>query len=201
MFVILGEYFGAAEPAVAANVLLYLGETERTRRHLKRLIEAIEGSDIRLEYYQRELMLYFHVARLFEAGIGALGRLKERIRDFIVARQDGSGCINNGFDTAASALSLMYLGLWNCDALEGAVQYLAQDEMHKNGWQPIHYCNPPAVEFQDGCAELTAVLYADALHRYRNYIATEPHNAATRYALHRATHFLHACKQIRLTAR
>ena len=109
--------------------------------------------------------LYDHLAE--ECGRRVVSRGHSRRGPDIPAdRQGAEGEIGSGLETAMAALTMMYFDAWDTPALERAIVRLADDPMHRNGWQPIAYANPPTRAFSDGCAGLTAVFYAEALHRW-----------------------------------
>jgi hypothetical protein len=164
------EYKEKSEPAIAANVLLYLGQNNRTQRWLERLIDRIQRNDTPVQYYQNLLVVYFHVARLYHRGILDVDILKEKIFEYISEKQDLDGRVINGLWTAASVLIYFYFHNSQSEVVKKAVQYLFLDKMHETGWVPLPYCNDTNDIFSDGSAELTATLYLEALYRYGNQI-------------------------------
>jgi hypothetical protein len=161
------EYRASAESPIAANVLLYLGESMRTAPVLRRLLEQIRLRQCSQQYYASTLVTYFHTARLLARGLYAVASVREQILDDITSRQTGEGEIGSTFDTVISALTMMYYGAWGTPGLERAVASLAEHPMHESGWLPLHYCNDRNGVFKDGGAELTATFFLEALVRYR----------------------------------
>jgi hypothetical protein len=162
---LITEYHGTTEPAVDANVLLYFGSDSRIQGLERVLLDALRTESVRLEYYDSMIGAYFHAARAFDAGARPLAELGPEIHQYILDRQDETGRVQSGLDTAMSALALMYLGYWTSDALNRALQYLMEDPMHTAGWLPQPYVNPVNRAFSDGSPGLTATLYGDALRR------------------------------------
>ena len=160
------EYQRSTDPGVAANVLLYLGESRRTRKHIDRLIEVVGGDSPPLDYYG-VLALYFHVARLYHGGVRRLSVLQPKIVAHLEKLQSPDGRVEQELYTAAAALTLIYFEQWEIDALERAVRYLALHPMHSSGWKPFHYYHDTAGVFEDGGAEMTATLFLEVLYRYR----------------------------------
>ncbi len=161
------DYRTRTEPAIAANVLLSLGRTGRTRKPLARLLARVLDGDIPLEYYKNVMVLYFHLARLYDAGFVEVEMCRETIIDHIRRTQTESGLVEQELFTAMAALSLMYFRDWENSLLLKALACLASHPMHQEGWRPVHYCNDTAEVFLDGGPELTAALFLDALYRYR----------------------------------
>jgi hypothetical protein len=160
------EYRRSTDPGVAANVLLSLGESTATRKHVDRLIDVVAGESPPLDYYGI-LALYFHVARLYQGGVKRVGVLRRKIVAHLEKLQSPDGRVEQEFFTAAAALTLIYFEQWDSEALERAVRYLALHPMHQSGWKPFHYYHDTAGVFEDGGAEMTATLFLEALYRYR----------------------------------
>ncbi|HEY7820326.1 MAG TPA: hypothetical protein VIG29_19030, partial [Vicinamibacteria bacterium] len=161
------EYRRSTDPGVAANVLVALGESARTRKHIDRLIEVVEGeSPPALDYYGI-LPLYFHVARLYHSGVKRVGVLQRKILSNFEKLQSADGCVEQPLFTATAALTFIYFERWDSEALNRALRFLAVHPMHESGWKPFHYYHDPAGVFEDGGAEMTATLFLEALYRYR----------------------------------
>jgi hypothetical protein len=142
-------------------VLLLLGESKSTRKHIDRLIEAVRSNELHLDYYTI-LPAYFHVARLYHHGVKRVGVLQHQI---ISHEQE--------LFTAVASLIFMYFGDWENGALKRALRYLVSHPMHESGWKPFHYYNDTAGVFEDGGAEMTATLFLEALYRYRIHLHGE----------------------------
>ncbi len=166
------EYRRSRDPGVAANVLLSLGETSKTRKHVDRLIEVLLSDDHPLDYYGI-LPVYFHVARLYHGGIQRVGVLGPKITSYLKERQSEDGCVEQELFTAAAALTFIYFGDWESDALQRALRYLASHPMHETGWKPVHYYHDTEGIFEDGGAEMTATLFLEALYRFRVHLHGE----------------------------
>ena len=163
------EYLRSTDAGVAANVLLSLGESAKTRKHVDRLIEVVDGEGPPLDYYG-VLPLYFHVARLYHAGVKRVGALQRKIVAHLERLQTPDGRVEQEFLTAAAALTLIYFEKWDSERLERALRYLAFHPMHQSGWRPFHYYHDTAGVFEDGGAEMTATLFLEALYRYRVHL-------------------------------
>jgi hypothetical protein len=166
---IFQEYDDSSEPAVAANVLLYLGELPSTEKYISRLIDRIERNDVPLQYYSELLFVYLHIARLYESGVKSIGVLKNKIFNYIEDIQETNGCVSNTISTAIAAITLIYLGYIDSDVTKKAVEYIANDDMHEMGWVPMHYCNDRWEVFIDGGPELTAAFVLEAMYMYKQY--------------------------------
>ncbi len=166
------EYRRSTDPGVAANVLLSFGESAKTRRNIDRLIEVVQSDNPPLDYYGI-LPVYFHVARLYHRGVKRVGALERKITSYLERIQSADGCVEQEFYTAAAALTFMYFGNWENDALKRALRYLARHPMHESGWKPVHYYHDTAGIFEDGGAEMTATLFLEALYRYRVHLHGE----------------------------
>lgn len=166
------EYRKSTDSGVAANVLLLLGESGKTRKHIDRLIEVVRSNELQLDYYTI-LPAYFHVARLYHQGVKRVGVLEHQITSYVETKQSEDGCVEQELLTAVAALIFIYFGNWESGALKRALRYLALHRMHESGWKPFHYYNDTAGVFEDGGAEMTATLFLEALYRYRVYLHGE----------------------------
>lgn len=163
------EYKHRNEPAVAANALLYLGIDPRTKISLETMIRRIERGDLSLEYYGDNLVAFFHLARLYQAGVERVLDLKPMILSTICSRQSPDGNTGGPFNTALASLVWIYFKCWDDVHLNKAIHYLALHEMHEKGWLPFHYANDCYNVFQDGSAGLLALFYLEALYRCRQH--------------------------------
>ena len=167
------EYRRSTDPGVAANVLLSLGESAKTRKNIDRLIEVVQGDAPPLDYYG-VLALYSHVARLYHRGVKRVGALQRKITSYVEGIQSADGCVEQEFFTAAAALTFIYFGDWENNALKRALRYLALHPMHETGWKLVaSYYHDTAGIFEDGGAEMTATLFLEALYRYRVHVYGE----------------------------
>jgi hypothetical protein len=169
---IFREYRNSRDSGVAANVLLLLGDSRRTRKHVDRLIDVLRSNRPRLDYYPL-LPVYFHVARLYHHGVTRVGALRQQITSYVEKNQSEDGCVEQELFTAAAALIFIYFGRWESAVLERALRYLVSHPMHETGWKPFHYYNDTAGIFEDGGPEMTATLFLEALYRYRIHLHGE----------------------------
>ncbi|MBW8010814.1 MAG: hypothetical protein FVQ83_06160 [Chloroflexi bacterium] len=170
MLKIAKEYHSSTESAITANVFLYLGVDERTEIFLKTMIQHIEKDDAPIQYYPDLLSLYFQVARLYATGVKEIESLKDKIVNYVEGRQDPDGSVGGPFDTAIAALTLIYFQCWNRSSLNKAVNYIANHEMHAQGWKPFHACNDIDDTVHFGGPELTATMYLEILYRYQRHL-------------------------------
>jgi hypothetical protein len=169
------EYKTSREPGITANVLLLTSINRSTKKHLATLIKRMRNNDIPLQYYSNILAEYFQVARLYKAGVMELITLKDQIVSDILLKQNQNGEVENPFNTALAALSLIFYVCWDLPALEAMINYVVSNPMHEEGWRPFHYCNDLENVFEDGGAELTATFYLHIINswRYKHYPENE----------------------------
>ena len=167
----LQEYKTSREPAITANVLLLTGINRSTKKYLSSLSMRLRNNDIPLQYYSNILVVYFHVARLYKSGVRELITVKDQIVSDILSKQNQNGEVENPFNTALAALSLIFYDCWDLPALESMIHYIVSSPMHEEGWRPFHYCNDLDNVFEDGGAELTATFYLHIIYswRYKHY--------------------------------
>ncbi len=68
------------EPAVAANVLMYLGEQKKTDKIIKQFIQDIEKrKEMTLFFYDDILVVYYHIVRAAENGVPSFRKLYDII--------------------------------------------------------------------------------------------------------------------------
>lgn len=168
------EHKWSAESAITANVILYLGENSKTSKSIDLLIKQINSQELVLQYYYGVPYTYFHVARLYHAGIKRAGLIRDKILSDLADRQQQNGQIENGLITALAALTFIYFGCWQSEVLQKAIYYLAGDAMHEKGWKPMTcWTDLEGKIFRDGSAELTATWYLEAIYRYSQHASID----------------------------
>lgn len=77
------EYLDA-EPSLTANVLMFLGENERTSIVLNYLIDAWKNeTPEHYMFYEKRIIFAYHLSRAYKEGVRTLGEIKDSVFDFI----------------------------------------------------------------------------------------------------------------------
>ncbi len=162
------EYRISREPAVAANVLLCPEVRGRCPAAVTALVEQVLDGDMPQQYYGSRLAAWFHLARLSAARVEPIGAIKAIAAKELALAQREDGSWGTPFQTAMGLLASMYLGIGSAESRERGVRNLLRLEWHEKGWVPFPYYNDLYDVFEDGSAELTAVLVLEALLRWRS---------------------------------
>lgn len=152
--------FHDAEPAVAANALLYLGE-EGNEACVESINNQIFQNSMRLQYYYDELMVYYHVSRAYANGVKTLGHVRKVITERITNRFETiTG--NNNILLQLMAANVLLDFKTNVELAERLVLGVANDSNYPNQWKCLAYFSSENRNFMAGAPEFTAALYIEA---------------------------------------
>lgn len=155
---------------VNANVLFYLGESDRTRPVIDYLIEIMrerkEGECDK--WYWNRFSFYYAISRNFHAGIQAFAAARDEVVARIVEASNDDGRIGaNALDTALAVCALQNWGS-TPPALARAVRFLLGAQGANGEWPAIvFYYGGPRRRNGWGSEELTTGLCLEALLRAR----------------------------------
>jgi hypothetical protein len=150
------------EPGVAANALLYLGENENTTACIEVLIKEIRKDNFPLQFYQDELIVYYHVARAHSCGVKKLGALKEVICTRI------KKTFETGFEQKDELLRLMgaiaLLDFKGDRSLaEALIDSVRKSDMYPDKWKCFAYFSSKDRNFLAGSPVYTAAIFIEAV--------------------------------------
>ncbi len=159
--------FDDYEPAVAANVLLYMGDNIQTRLCMQLIIEEIRNSKIKLEFYADEVIVYYHVARAFANGVEYLGTLSEVITSRIEKRFSKNQKIETNLH---KALAASVLGYFQSSSLLASklIEEISNTCGKNNDWKCEPYFASKDRNFLAGSPELTAAFFVEACTIHNN---------------------------------
>lgn len=145
------------EPAVAANVLLYLGKEPKAFDCLNLLLKKLkEPQKVPLQYYKDLIVVFYHIARAYKYGIG---RLQPAIALFLKYYNDGTlPAPENIFNKALTILTFKYFNL--IDELKATnLEASFQEALPKDqSWESHIYFVSKDRNFRAGSPELTAAI-------------------------------------------
>lgn len=158
----MGDFnFSDHEPAVAANVLLYLGE-KGNEACVRQIIREVKSENPPLQFYPDEIMLYYHIARAYARGpITSFNELKEIITARLQKRFTGN--LHEG-DILLYLMAANVLLDFNTNIpLAGKlVDYIVRSSMCPDNWQCLPYFCSKNRNFLVGSPAFTAALFAEA---------------------------------------
>ena len=153
------------DPAVNANVLLYLGECRETQAALDYVVDSVQEEQEKhsVSFYPDRLTLYYLVSRAYRHGVGPLAEIGTLISDEVLATQQRNGSFGNPFLTALGICALLNFDK-RVPELGSAVQYLLDQQTEDGAWQKVAAFLGPAPYY--GSEELTTALCVQALARF-----------------------------------
>lgn len=152
--------YADCEPAVAANVLLYLG-SKNNQLCIHQIIEQVRNNNMRLQYYYDEIMVYYHIARAYENGVSEFSVLAQTAAERIEKRWNENSLQNNILLQLMSANVLLSFK-YNIQLAEQLVYAAQNSTSYPNKWQCLAYFSSENRNFLAGSPEFTAAQFAEA---------------------------------------
>jgi hypothetical protein len=150
------------DPAVNANVLLYLGENEDTKPAIDFLIDLVVHEEGGYNsYYPDRLSLYYMLSRAAFNGVASLEKTAIPITNRVTSTQDNEGSFGSELLTALAICTLLNL---NQPVPGRAIEHLLETQKETGAWPRIPMFLGPAPYY--GSEELTTALCLEALARY-----------------------------------
>ena len=152
---------------VNANCLMYLGETDGTRKAIDYLQRVLrEGSeDKEIVFYAHRMSLYYFTSRAYFTGVKSLESAKPVMVQRILAQQQADGSFGDELLTGLGVCALMNLGV-STDTLAKSIAYLVSTQQADGSWQRIPMYGGPPTPTTFGSADLTTGICLEALARY-----------------------------------
>lgn len=155
---------------VNANVLFYVGEGPHTSAVVDYLLEVFRRGEEGCcdKWHLNPFTFQYVVSRNFEAGVSALGQIREEAVGRIVAAARADGSIGeNCLETALAACALLSWGS-RPPELKRAVVFLLEAQREGGDWpRAALYYGGPKKYYGWGSEELTTGFCLEALCRYR----------------------------------
>ena len=152
------------DTAVAANILLYLGESEVTKEYIQMVIKEILEDNIVLHYYEDRIILYYHISRAYAAGVVSFNKVRNTIHQHLI-NQEKKG-FNNILLSSTALTILIHFGL------DSSLQKRIYESI-KTGFERNKECGHNEYfitkdrYFWFGSDALTTALVLEALHCYQ----------------------------------
>ncbi len=152
---------------VNANVLLYLGETDGTRKAIAYLLQTLRdgAEDKEIVFYAHRMSLYYFMSRALFRGVKALEPAKPILLERIHSQQLADGSFGDEVLTGQAVCSLLNLGV-KAESLATAVAYLVKTQREDGSWKRIPMYGGPPTPTTFGSADLTTGVCLEALARY-----------------------------------
>jgi hypothetical protein len=155
------------DPAVNANVILYLGENDSTAAAIRYIVELIESGkegDV-YSYYSSPLAIYYMVSRAHLHSSPSLGEAGPTIVERLAELQCEDGSFGVALLTGVAASTLLTFAPGN-PALDAAIQNIVDSQARDGSWPRHAFYNGPVEHW--GSAELTTGFCLEALARYKD---------------------------------
>ncbi len=165
--ILLSGTINDVDPAVNANVLLYLGQDDDIRGAAEYLLAVVR--DCREKeynhFYPDPLAFYYMLSRACFNGISALAPTRAPVLGRLLAQQADDGSFGNALQTALAACTLLNFEK-RAAALGRTVEHLLATQSRDGSWPRQALFLGPEPYY--GSEELTTALCVEALSRYRS---------------------------------
>ena len=153
---------------VNANVLLYLGENQKTQKIIEYLIDIVLGDKEKehLSFYDHKLSLYYMLSRAYFNGVTSLGAVKIPLVTKVLNLQETDGSFGDELLTALAICTLLNFN-YVVPSLEKAIAFLLQTQQANGSWSRIPMYGGKLDQRLFGSEALTTGFCVEALARYR----------------------------------
>ncbi|TXI85345.1 MAG: hypothetical protein E6Q37_06630 [Crocinitomicaceae bacterium] len=149
------------EPAVAANVLLYLGQSDKNKKCIEIIIKEVETQDFELQFYEDEICLYYHISRAYKNGISSFQKVSDIICNRIAERVLHDSELTDLHKVMAANVLLDFGGFHDVSSL--MIHSLIHSSKFPDKWEAdTYFCGKQRI-FQAGSPVLTAALLVEAM--------------------------------------
>lgn len=153
------------EPAVAANVILYLGDTSATKACIQQILQQLEHpSEAPLQYYDDPLVIFYHVSRAYYNGVKGFAPAITLFKNYLQTMS----APENPLKQAILAITLLNFKLYKEPDLHINIKNIAEIAQRQQ-WESYIYFVSKDRNFRAGSPELTAALCAEALAKFSKY--------------------------------
>jgi len=158
---------------VNANVLLYLGENDKTvvvTEFLNNIIFENKEEEF-CWYYTDKLSFYYMFSRTYFNGVNSLGISRDIIIKRVLSFQRDDGSFGNVLSTAFAVCTLLNFDFEDNGSVERALCYILNNQRGDGAWERSAFFTGPQPPKPHsvwwGSEELTTAICIEALARYR----------------------------------
>lgn len=156
-----------SEPAVEANMLLYLQESTHTKKAVLYLLNDLNNwQQMPLQYYPSPLFAFYHTARAYHHGVRSLQPAKDLFLKYF--SEESHQAVQNLFEKGVAANTFFYFELSESPVLKDLIGQIRQEIVSQKSWEAQVYFTSKNRDFRAGSPALTAALCAEALYRAKN---------------------------------
>lgn len=151
------------DPAVNANVLLYMGENSSTAAAVDYILDIIRNGREKETnlYYTDDLVLYYLIARAYRNGSESLADAGELIVQRTRERQRGDGSLSGSAFLTALGIGALLSFDPDPDVMHDAISYLIKNQDKDGSWPAYGFYAGPDECW--GSAELTTAICMEVL--------------------------------------
>ncbi len=146
------------EPTIAANVLAYLGENEKTKQLIEYVIDGWNNDKKEnYQHYDRKIILAYHISRAYKEGVNSLCELKESVFTFIN---------NDLHDFSFPEILMSYLSIYYFDPkhplLNKIISLIEKEIFEREAYkEPYPYTTEKKKVYYGGSGALTAAWFLE----------------------------------------
>ena len=152
---------------VNANAVMYLGETDGTKRAIEYLLKTLQdgAEDREIVFYAHRMSLYYMASRALFLGVKGLAPGKPIMLERILALQQADGSFGDELLTGLAVCSLLNLNE-RPGGLAKAIESLMATQREDGSWKRVPMYGGPPTPTTFGSADLTTGICVEALARY-----------------------------------
>ncbi len=153
---------------VNSNVLLYLGETTKTQKSIKYLLDVVYkgNEEENTEFYAHKLSFYYMFSRAYYNGVKSLGTAKNLLINKILQFQKSDGSFGDELLTALAICTLINFN-YVSPALSKAINFILDTQKEEGYWKRLAMFGGKHTQHFFGSEALTTGFCLEALARYR----------------------------------
>ena len=153
---------------VNSNVLLYLGETTKTQKSIKYLLDVVYkgNEEENTEFYAHKLSFYYMFSRAYYNGVKSLGIAKNLLINKILKFQKSDGSFGDELLTALAICTLINFN-YVSPALSKAINFILDTQKEEGYWKRLAMFGGKHTQHFFGSEALTTGFCLEALARYR----------------------------------
>ncbi|MGB6295605.1 MAG: UbiA family prenyltransferase, partial [Rivularia sp. (in: cyanobacteria)] len=153
---------------VNSNVLLYLGETTKTQKSIKYLLNVVYKGDEEenTEFYVHKFSFYYMLSRAYYNGVKSLGTAKNLLINKILKFQKSDGSFGDELLTALAICTLINFN-YVSPALSKAINFILDTQKEEGYWKRLAMFGGKHTQHFFGSEALTTGFCLEALARYR----------------------------------
>ncbi len=161
--------FNDKEPAVAANVVLHLGENKKTQPCIDQIISEVKTGDISKQFYHHDIVVCYHISRAYANGVQGFKVLGPVIAAKICAYFNAGNIVDDDMLCAMAANVLLNFNR-EIELAEKLIIHIASSKSYPDKWTSSSYFCSKDHNFFSGSPALSAGIFVEAcanLNRYK----------------------------------